>query len=145
MAEQLIYLDEDKLLYLLTQLKDKFLLKSDKVTIETEISDSSLNTDAAGAQAVYDFVMDAISGVTGVTFKKVDSLKSPGESNIIYLVPSSSSSEQNIYDEYIWLSDASSFEKIGTTAIDLSDYLRKDEIRAITNGEIDAAISGAGL
>lgn len=60
-----------------------------------------------------------------ITFKIVDSLPTTGESNIIYLIPSSNSQTQNIKDEYIWLSNK--WEKIGSTSIDLSQYYTKIE------------------
>lgn len=60
-----------------------------------------------------------------ITFKIVDSLPTTGESNIIYLIPSSNSQTQNIKDEYIWLSNK--WEKIGSTSIDLSQYYTKSE------------------
>lgn len=41
------------------------------------------------------------------------------------------------YDEYIWLPTSNKFEKIGNTDIDLSGYLKKTDMVAITNAEID--------
>ena len=48
----------------------------------------------------------------------VDSLPSSGNEQTIYFVKSDSSSSNNHYDEYVWISSSSTFEKIGSTQID---------------------------
>lgn len=65
----------------------------------------------------------AIAGIATIQIQVVEQLPETGKSNIIYLI-SNSGTGQNIYDEYLWTGTA--FEKIGTTAIDLSNYLQKD-------------------
>lgn len=54
-------------------------------------------------------------------------------SNLIYVVPGTSSSTQNMYDEYIYISSKSSWEKLGSTKsdTDLSDYYTKAEANAL--------------
>lgn len=76
--------------------------------------------------ATQDYVNQAVGSVTTVSFQVVESLPSTGESNIIYLVPSTSSSEQNIYDEYIYVNSA--WEKIGSTSVDLSQYVTNTQL-----------------
>lgn len=66
-----------------------------------------------------------IGSITTINFKIVDSLPETGQNNLIYLVPSSKQEENNIKDEYIWIDD--SWELIGSTKIDLSNYYTKDE------------------
>ena len=48
----------------------------------------------------------------------VDSLPSSGNEQTIYFVKNDSSSSNNHYDEYVWISSSSTFEKIGSTQID---------------------------
>ena len=67
-----------------------------------------------------------IGSTTTINFKIVDSLPGTGENNLIYLVPSSKQEENNVKDEYIWIDN--SWELIGSTKIDLSDYYTKDEV-----------------
>ena len=43
-------------------------------------------------------------------------------------------SSQDVYDEYLWVNGA--FENVGTTSIDLSGYVQKSEMHALTNEEI---------
>lgn len=81
------------------------------------------------------YVDDAIGGITGVEFTVVDELPTTGEAGVIYLV-AHSHGEQDIYDEYIWVTDK--FEKIGNTDIDLSQYAKKAELK------VDPFVVGVG-
>lgn len=53
------------------------------------------------------------------------------DTTAIYLVPKAEAEERNLYDEYIFVNN--SWEKIGDTAIDLKDYLKKDSVEAGDN------------
>ena len=64
-------------------------------------------------------------------------LPSTGGTGVIYLVPKTTSGEENVYTEYIYIN--TSWEKIGDTAVDLSAYMKKTDAVAITNPEIDSA------
>ena len=79
-------------------------------------------------------INDAIGNITGISYEVVTSLPTTGEAGIIYLI-SNSGSNPNIYDEYIYANG--SFEKIGTTDVDLSNYVQETDLIAITNSEID--------
>lgn len=57
----------------------------------------------------------------GIRVLVVDELPEEGASATIYLVPSEDPDQENIYNEYMWIEDA--WELIGSTAIDLSDYM----------------------
>ena len=48
-------------------------------------------------------------------------LPTTGESNVLYLVPKSTSQTSNYYDEYVYANN--NWEKIGDTEIDLSNYV----------------------
>lgn len=77
------------------------------------------------------YVDDIVSTISTLSFQVVTELPTVDiQTNIIYLVPSTTSSEQNVYDEYIYINNA--WEKIGSTAIDLSNYLAKDNTTAYT-------------
>lgn len=95
-------------------------------------------TDAMTAEQITQAINDAIGSVTGISFEVVDSLPSTGESGKIYLV-SHAHGAQDQYDEYIYYN--SSWEKIGSTDIDLSNYWSMDNLVAITNGEIDTIVA----
>lgn len=81
----------------------------------------------------------SIAGVTQFSLVPVDTL--PTESirtDVIYAIPSDNPQEQNVRIEYVYVND--SWEILGNTNIDLSDYYTKSEIDAMitTNNDIDA-------
>ena len=131
-----IRLDDNGLLFLLQQLKIK--MDEGRTAIDTVINASSTNDHAAGTKAVYDFVTAAIAGVSTFHAEIVNSLPSTGASNILYLVPKTSSESGNIYDEYLYIGGA--WELVGSTGMDLSGYVKSSEMHALTNSEITAII-----
>lgn len=82
-------------------------------------------------------IEEAIADVAHVRFEKVESLPETGQTNVIYLVQNNSSEEDNVYDEYFWSASDLKFEKFGTTQIDLSGYLTKDDFEPISDAEIN--------
>ena len=106
-------------------------------TVDQTMSDSS--TNAIANSVVKGYVDDAISGITGIDFEIVQTLPATGEKGIIYLV-SHSGTAPDVYDEYIWItvSGTGQFEKIGTTQIDLSNYMQFSDMVPLTTAEIDA-------
>ena len=74
------------------------------------------------------YINNVIGDITGVKFVVVTSLPSVGEKGTIYLIKNNSSTEaNNVYDEYIWLANKNTYEKLGSfsTSIDLSNYQPK--------------------
>ena len=100
-------------------------------TPDTDDSSTNIATTAFVQAAV----AAGVAGTAGFEFEVVSALPGTGETGKIYLV-SNGGSTQNAYDEYIWVNN--SWEKIGTTAVDLSGYWSKTELTAIQNTEIDA-------
>lgn len=171
MDDTKIYLDDDDLLFVITMLKSKFapfehnhngategaagfMSAADKKKLDgiaenatkTEISDviNDLSTDltAASSKAVRDYVTAALADVTGLSAEIVTELPETGDANVIYLVPKTGS-QGDTYDEYMWINNA--FELIGSTAVDLSGYLKSSDLRPMTNAEIEAVFEAAGL
>jgi hypothetical protein len=91
-------------------------------------------------------IASAINGITGFDFSIVQTLPATGSKGVIYLV-GNGGSDNNIYDEYIWITEGegsgatSKFEKIGTTAVDLTGYVQVTD--ALTNSQIDTIITTA--
>lgn len=154
-------LDDNGLLYLLTLLKpvidaageDNVIEVIQKNGVALTVSNKTVNipvpTDAEiqtlieayeyqTAQDVDDAITEALAGITGIDFTVVQTLPQTGEKGVIYLL-SNSGTGTNVYDEYIWIdgTPSGSFEKIGTTAVDLSGYVQSSEMHALTNAEID--------
>lgn len=95
-------------------------------------------TQIATTAFVKTAVDNAIAGVTQISYQVVASLPATGEVGVIYLVAHSHGTN-DIYDEYIWT--GTGFEKIGTTDIDLSNYMQFSDMVAITNSEIDTIVA----
>lgn len=102
--------------------------------IDDEVNNLVDTNFLATQRFVTDNVASAVGKITSFEYKIVDSLPSTteGKKGVIYLVAHSGSTNNNIYDEYIFLpaegSTAARYEKIGTTDIDLTPYAKKTEI-----------------
>lgn len=94
------------------------------------------NTQIATTAFVTTAVADGIASITGMEYSIVAELPASGEAGVIYLI-SNSGSSPNVYDEYIWVNSA--FELIGTTQIDLSNYVQKSQTSGLikNDGTID--------
>lgn len=79
------------------------------------------------ATQVNSAITSALGDITEFTISVVSTLPTTGEQGTFYFVPNAGSGN-NIYDEYVYVNNA--WEKIGSTEIDLSNYLQKSEIAA---------------
>ena len=83
-------------------------------------------------------IMTAIASIPQFSLSIVDELPLAGEKMTLYLVPKEGTNN-DVYDEYIWIEQTSSFEHLGTTAVDLADYVKKtDYITGSTAGVVRA-------
>lgn len=71
-------------------------------------------------------IMQAIASIPQFNMSIVNELPTTGEKMTLYLVPKEGTNN-DVYDEYIWIEQTSSFEHLGTTAVDLSDYVKKTD------------------
>ena len=101
---------------------------------------SSTSTNAVQNKVIKQYVDDAIGGVTQIRFELVNTLPATGETGVIYLVPNGGSGS-NVKDEYIWLESSSTFEKIGTTDVDLSGYVQTTDLVEVSTSDIDSMFS----
>ena len=108
----------------------------------TKVSDFTNDSNFQTQSQVQQAINDAIGQITGLSFEIVQTLPATGAAGTIYLVPNSGSAP-NIYDEYVWITSggSGSFEKIGTTDVDLSGYVQYSNLAAITNSEIDTIVA----
>lgn len=86
---------------------------------------------------VQSLINSAVGNIASIRYEKVASLPATGSNGVIYLVAHSHGT-QDIYDEYIWLSESKTYEKIGNTDIDLSAYVKKSELTAITVSDLNS-------
>ena len=116
------------------------LTPSSKAVNITVPTDNSALTNGAGYQTakdVTDAINEAIGGLTGISFEIVETLPTQGKTGVIYLIAHSHGTKDN-YDEYIWLEKSKSYEKIGNTDVDLSNYVTKNDITIMTEQELAA-------
>lgn len=102
------------------------------------IDDEHMSTDTTYSSSK---ITQLLAGV-GFSVVVVDTLPSEGEERTVYLVPKVDTELQDIYDEYIYVNDA--WERIGNTAIDLSDKVSSESVSTIWSGtqaEYDAIVT----
>lgn len=114
------------------------LISAEQKDFDNSVDDRIMTLLNRGSLADQSFVMtrieEAVGKITSFEYKVVDSLPATteGKKGTIYLVAHSGSTNQNSYDEYIFLpaegSTSARYEKIGTTDIDLTPYAKKTEI-----------------
>lgn len=77
-------------------------------------------------------VQTAVNNLANLHFVVVASLPTQDiQTNAIYLVPKQDSDVNNVYDEYIYYNN--SWELIGTTEMDLSNFVTLNGSEALTN------------
>lgn len=115
--------------------------KAVDITVPTKVSALDNDSGYQTESQVSSSIATALGNITGISFRIVDpdhDLPETGENGVIYLVPDIHSDENDYYDEYVWISSINTYEKIGNTDVDLSGYIRKDELYPITTSEIDS-------
>ena len=112
-------------------------IKRKMPVVDTAVSQTSGN--AVSAAAVFSFVSEKIGEMGGISFKIADPLPETGGSGFIYLVPKAVSGTDDIYDEYIWYNNV--WEHIGSTAVDLSGYVKSSELHEITADEVSTILN----
>lgn len=110
---------ESNIRFLITLIKNELLKYYDKIGVDAAIN-------------------NAVNTVVGIKFTKVDTLPAPeaADPSVIYMVPSSSQTEENKYDEYFFDSVNSTFEYFGSSTPDLSGYVKKTELQDVQNSTI---------
>ena len=113
--------------------------------VSTNISNDITSTaKAASPKAVADYVASAIAASSSLSFKILGEGEYDaetgiptlaGQQNIIYLVPVGDG-DNNVYAEYTYIGNK--YECIGTTAVDLSNYVQKGDIKEFTTSEVQA-------
>lgn len=110
--------------------------KAVDVTVPTKVSQLTNDNGFQTQSQVQLLINSAVGNITSIRYEKVTSLPAAGSNGVIYLVAHSHGT-QDIYDEYIWLSETKTYEKIGNTDIDLSAYVKKSELTAITANDLN--------
>lgn len=108
--------------------------KSDAVSNEITEKIVAALTDYITQSQMDQAIQEAIVEATGMTVSVVDKLPETGVEKVIYLVPSTTSTEKNVKDEYLWVNEE--WELVGSTAIDLTGYWSKEELVVMSSEEL---------
>ena len=88
-------------------------------------------------------LVEELKGLAANKFKIVDILPEVGEFAVIYLVPSTTPSDNDVYDEWAYVSEK--WERIGSTRFEIDNYYTKEEIEAALNTKQDTLTAGNGI
>lgn len=111
-------------LKLKTFIANTYAEQSDIPVVPTAVSSFTNDANYQNASQVTTAINAAIAGISGISFEIVQTLPATGDSGTIYLVPAGQSATGDIYVEWIYLNNA--WEKLGTTAVDLTGYTTWD-------------------
>ena len=99
-------------------------------------SEDSNDTQAANTAFVKSAIAAAVGDIVSFDQQVVTELPETGEKGTIYLIANNSDEEQNVYDEYIWT--GSGYEHIGSTKVDLTGYVKEEDLGEVSTEEIDS-------
>lgn len=94
-------------------------------SISTKVS-GLIKDDESSTTTTYSSskILDLIGDIHTFDVLVVDALPDVGVKKTIYFVPATTTKDKNIYDEYLYINNA--WELIGSTQVDLSNYLKID-------------------
>lgn len=115
--------------------------KAVDITVPTKVSALTNDSGYQTKSQVSSSIATALGKITGISFSIVDALPETGENGVIYLIKHTHSDAGDSYDEYAWISSINKYEKIGNTDVDLSGYIKEDDLDPITTSEIDSMLN----
>lgn len=89
-------------------------------------------------------VMQAIASIPQFSISLVESLPTTGAKMVLYLV-SKGGESPDVYDEYIWIEQTSSFEFLGTTAVDLTGYVKDTDYATSSSAGVSKVSYNYGI
>jgi hypothetical protein len=111
--------------------KGNYALKSEIPSIAHLATKAELPTQVSELEndsnyATQTQVLQAIASIPQFSLSIVNELPTTGEKMTLYLVPKEGTNN-DVYDEYIWIEQTASYEHLGTTAVDLTDYVKNTD------------------
>ena len=118
------------------------------ITIPTKVSGLTNDSKFQTADEVKTAINNAMAGKAGVDIVVSSTVPTTAPANPdtmlhIRYVAHTHSDQHDSFDEYIWLNAEKKWEKIGSTDIDLSGYVKKSDMKTMTNTEIQTAVDDA--
>ena len=122
------------------------------LTFWKNTTDFVLASDLATALLNYytkDEVDQLISVIPTFDIQVVQTLPVEGDGRVLYLAPSQDPETSNVYDEFIWVIPTGQligqWEKIGSTAVDMSNYYTKSETDTLLNTKQGTLTAGSNV
>jgi len=110
----------------LENIKDDYIKRAlTQNTMELTEEDKASTKQLLGYATPTD-IMQAIASIPQFKMSIVEELPLAGEKMTLYLVPKEGTNN-DVYDEYIWIEQTESFEHLGTTAVDLTEYVKNTD------------------
>lgn len=114
----------------------KTTVESYKYQTEANVKTTVTSYGYQTSSQVQTAINNALAGITGIDIQVVTSLPETGTKGVIYLVAHSHSDSNDSYDEYVWVTSTSAYEKIGNTDVDLSAYAKTADFVELTASEL---------
>lgn len=105
-------------------LRESINANADKITTKQDKLNAGDNIIISGN------VISATSGGAGLDFIVIEELPETGQKGVVYLMAKDGEAP-DVYDEYVWITATQTFELIGSTKVDLSDYATKEDLENI--------------
>ena len=93
----------------------------------TEFTDTVEQLQPKGDYPTQEDVMSLIANIPQFQIHVSQTLPPTGNSMTLYLTPKDGT-DGDVYNEYVWIEHRQTFEFLGTTAVDLTDYAKKTEL-----------------
>lgn len=94
---------------------------------ERYYTESEINAEVSRLEGLID-------GVAGFSAVEVSTLPSEGANGVLYLVPKSGTGN-DVHDEYVWVESSESFELVGNTSVNLSNYYTQSQTNTLLEGK----------
>lgn len=107
--------------------------------VDTAVSSAESAKSSADSAAVSAASAAEMARRAGLKLSVVMVLPEVGDDKTIYLVPKDGAAP-DVHDEYVWIESTQTFELIGTTQVDLSNYVKNTDYAAYKNGADRAGV-----
>lgn len=110
------------------------------IVVDNLISDDTTKALSAKQGKVLKSLIDAIKSFSIIVLQEEEDLPASGNPNTLYF-KKKEGSDKDVYNEYIYIE--STWELIGSTEVDLSNYYTKDQV--YSKSEIDSKLPDSGV
>lgn len=110
------------------QPKGNYALADDVPTLVSQLQNDS-------NYATQTDVLQAIASIPQFNLAIVETLPETGNKMTLYFVPKEGA-DNDVYNEYVWIEQTGTFEFLGSTAVDLTDYVKRTDYATNSTGGV---------